>query len=96
MPIYTYLDLSTAHLTESEMQSIADVPMRVIEHDYGVMVHVPDLEFWDGQHEDDIKDFISCWPNLAAILLCAHVRGCEWVNFDCDGELEEGLPTYDW
>jgi hypothetical protein len=46
LPIYRYLDLSTAHVTENECTALtsssrSEALPRCIEHEYGVWVHVP-------------------------------------------------------
>jgi hypothetical protein len=93
--IYKYLDLTTAHLPEEEMQQIATAPPRVIPHEYGAWVNVQhdDTDEVDEQFTED-----GTFPVLAAIVKYARELDDDinWINFDRDGEPIDGLPTFDW
>lgn len=98
MPVYRYLDLSTAHLTEAEMFALTanfpaldDAGPRVIVHDYGAWLNVPAAD--DPAAEDDLAEH---YPNVARCLEHARAAECSWINFDGDAEQEADLPTYDW
>lgn len=95
MPVFKYLDLSTAHVTEPEMEAINErlaaideATPRVIPHDYGAWVNVMEGE--------DEPALIERYPNLAACLDKARERDCKWINFDQDADTHDGLPTFDW
>jgi hypothetical protein len=99
MPVYRYLDLSTAHLTEPEMEAVnarfADVDEstpRVIPHEYGAWVNVPDLR----SMPDGDDAIVANYPNVAAVIKRARALDCEWVNFDQDASHDDVLPTYEW
>jgi hypothetical protein len=102
MPVYKYLDLSTGHLTRNEGVELSsaypygdlDHSPRVIVHDYGAWVNVPDLDgSWDAEDQEALR---SSRPNLADVIDHARELGCTWINFDRDAEPEEGLPVHDW
>jgi hypothetical protein len=100
MPVYRYLDLSTAHLTEAEdaelRSRLADLEHspRVIVHDYGYWINVPDLDgSWDAE---DTVALHKALPNLASCIDRARSYGCTWINFDRDAGQDATLPTFDW
>lgn len=100
MPIYKYLDLSTGHLSEYEMEAVmanlADLPEagpRVIPHDYGAWVNVE--EPTEDSEERDAM-IAGRYPSLWKCFQFARAFDCNWINFDQDAEFEEGLPTHDW
>lgn len=94
LPIYKYLDLSTAHITpetdrfldrESQWQ-LSEVI--VYNKERGYFVHVPkDLEKL--KQMDIPKDLKAC-------LRVAQKHGCNWLVLDGDAEIVEGLKTYEW
>lgn len=101
MAVYSYLDISTAHLTEAEMLAIRDnlpaledVGPRVIVHEYGAWVNVPSDSLT--MDETDEAAFTESYPNLRACLERARELGCLWVNFDQDAEQDPALATYEW
>lgn len=52
---------------------------------YGYFIHIPeDLE------EREIPD------DLADCLKLATDNECEWLCIDCDGDVGDNLPVYDW
>lgn len=101
MPVHKYLDLSTAHLTESDAKALEPYGMgdldhspRVIDHGYGAWVNVPDI---DGPDDDeDAQALRDSYPSLAICIEKARQLDCTWINFDRDAPTEEGLPTHDW
>lgn len=85
------LVLSTAHLTQHVatawlMQcgagfSVYDKP------DHGWFVYVPTKpSACEGDYPRCLTD---CWA-------LARQEGCLWIMFDCDGDIVDNLPTYDW
>lgn len=93
MPVYQYLDLSTAHLTDEDRHELAHglCPLRVIEHDYGWWVHVPG--------DDDITDRLAAVSEtmseaFVGVLKHANKHGCNWINFDADADEEPELPSF--
>lgn len=105
MPVYRYLDLSTAHLTEREMNELSspfsfgdlDNSPRVIVHEYGAWVNVPHhVEDGGSWTEEDTESLRTSRPNLLACIARAHDLDCSWINFDADAAIETDLPTFDW
>lgn len=98
MTVYSYLDLSTAHLTEGEMDAVAhnlpdrdDTGPRIIRHEYGAWVNVP--SGWDDAEKAELA---RLYPNLAACIEHARSLGCLWINFDQDGDTIADLPAFEW
>ncbi len=88
-----YLDASTAHLPAAERDLLTaglDVSCpRVVPHEYGWWVNVPCVP-------SDIKQLANehdC-PALVAALKAARALDCDWINFDCDADFVDDLPTY--
>ena len=102
MPVYQYLDLSTAHVTHDEWQAITDGLIdledgpRVIKHDYGAWVNVPDVDPAGPLSADDQLDLAVQYPNLDRCLTRAREQGCNWMNFDQDAAEEPDLPRFEW
>lgn len=102
MPVYRYLDLSTSHLDQREALELTssypygdlDHHPRVIAHEYGAWVNVPDLDgSWDA---DDTAALERTRPNLAACIAKARSLDCAWINFDADASTDDTLPTFEW
>ena len=93
--IARYLDLSTDHLTHTEMDDITAAPPVVIEHAHGAWVNVQPAEHGDVPLADD-PDWVD-FPRLAAVLEYARTLGDDvhWINFDADGEHLDDLPVFD-
>jgi hypothetical protein len=95
MPVFKYLDLSTSHLTQAEMESIAtNGSCRAIPHEYGAWVSVAtDKE----SLQEDLKELpLNGFSNLAACLRFAAAKRCAWINFDQDADREAGLKEFNW
>lgn len=89
--IEQYLDASTAHITRDEMDSISDWVTRVIVHQYGAWISVPDE--LDELLEDVNDDYM---PNMQNVVRYAADRHCMWVYLDADADAVPDLPTHDW
>jgi hypothetical protein len=93
IPIATYLDLSTAHVTEAEMRAIDGscdrLPVSAL-YAYGAWLYVPEPD-----EEDDASRAIE-YPNVNAILLRARALGAAAVRLDADGDRTSALPTFEW
>lgn len=95
--VKTYLELSTAHLTQSTMEMlVADwaglsndhyLPV-IASYEYGVIV-------WVTKDADLIKQAPA---DLAIVLFYAALLGVSSIRFDSDADEIEGvpLPVYDW
>lgn len=92
--VRSYLELSTAHLTEQTAQRIEDSVEQMLglpfityaKGEYGWWVHVPatDPELHMGM------------TDLLAALQYARSKDCAWIMFDRDVETIEDLPSYEW
>lgn len=112
MPIYKYLDLSTAHITQTDSHLLDqyskmgdrslelrfDLRLIVRPHPYGMWIHVP-----VGQEAKEELTALAesltnagFSPALMQIIIYAMSKDCYWINLDQDANEEEGLPTYEW
>jgi len=99
MTVLSYLDITTAHLTAAEMAAVSgnfaeldELTPRVIVHDYGAWVNVPDLD----TAPDGDDAVAERYPNVGACLKRARELGCSWINFDRDARHDDVLPIYEW
>lgn len=87
MGIEQYLDLSTAHVEKEVMNPPGVVSRyRVATYEYGAFFYVPA----PSEIHPDTP------PGLAAVLKYAWCQGCCTVRLDCDGDIIEALPVFDW
>jgi hypothetical protein len=94
MEIAHVITISTAHVSKETASRLDDADGFSYEcwlsiynkQDYGwwILVDSADLE------ADDMPD------DLAACICLARKYDCEWLCLDCDAEVLETLPTYDW
>lgn len=84
--IETLLVLSTAHIKPETCNVwLQTAPFATFgKAEYGWFVYVPDDELSD--LPDDLRPCFALARSL----------DCDWVMFDCDAELIQGLPTYRW
>ena len=105
--VFTYLDVSTAHLTEQTCNAWLDENTRsstsgVISYgkgDYGSFVHVSeDLDELRvaREYEPDESEFDAVPQDLLDVLRSARGLGCRWVQFDMDGDTSAVLPQFEW
>lgn len=90
-PIHTYVDLSTGHLPQGEMDSISEARPRVLEDEYGAWVNV-----LPGEFESDDDGEWDNFPELLRVTRWARERGARWICFDRDADIVDGLPTWEW
>jgi hypothetical protein len=96
LPIYRFLDLSTAHLAADDLVSLCadgDEMPRFVEHEYGGFMNVPDADAEDPE-DDDARRALA--PSVQDVIDFARAHQCTWVNFDADARTVEHLPTYEW
>jgi hypothetical protein len=98
-PVFKFLDLTTSHVTEAEMNALSagfsdfDEPHpRVVAHEYGAWLNVWEIDSW----VEEEKVFAEAYPNIGACLRRARELGCVWINFDQDGHFETDLRRYEW
>ncbi len=89
------LVLSTAHLTPATLAHLNATPSDDWGHsgnpiDYGFFMYAHD-ERPDWADEGPKK----CPDDIWAICVKARELGCDYVKLDCDGEILEGLESYD-
>jgi len=95
--IAKYLDLSTGHLTDPEVQAVgANAPGLPygIGHEYGAWLNMPQ-DTWDERDWDGVA---KQYPNIVAVLRYARTldKDVNWINFDGDGEKIDTLPFFNW
>lgn len=98
MTVLKYLDASTAHLTREESAALGDnfgdieqgTP-RVIAHDYGWWLNVPEPGLYD-----PAAAVRKHYPNLSGVIDHARAHDCAWINFDQDADTIGDLPTHEW
>lgn len=101
--IYTYLELSTGHLTRETLDALEaanDKPAWMVREDwpamtianyaYGVFITVPNLS------DIDVAGQVKTLPyELAGCLAHAHAKGIHLLRFDSEGDEIDGLPVFD-
>lgn len=106
MTVLTMLDLSTGHITEEdstklyilkELATLRNSPIRIIAHQYGWFVNVPE----DKSVQERIERVIALIDagfseEFIVLYFMARDSGCSWINFDQDGETVDDLPVFDW
>ena len=93
LPIYKYLDISTAHITEKTDEFLRKQSedeygeLIVYKKEHGYFICVPyDL--------DEIEMHIP--SDLVKCLVLAEKHRCNWLVLDGDAEVIDELETYDW
>ena len=110
--VFNYLDLSTSHITLKDSQILAEqsesesnhlalspgVGFRIVNHEYGWWISVPNLKEWEETEAEFKTDVIDAGfsPAFADMILHAMNLNCFWINLDKDGEELEGLETFVW
>lgn len=95
LPIYKYLDISTAHITKETDEFLKrqvendNSPLIVYKKECGYFVCVPD--------EDDLDEIEMHIPSdLASCLGLALNHNCQWLVLDGGAEIIDELKTYEW
>ena len=101
MEIYKMLVLSTGHITDETGRALE----KRYDHDaWNVHVWQDDFCIYDKEefgwwiNLSDITEaeLSSCPEDFAACCRLAMQNDCEWLCLDCDGEVVDCLPTYEW
>lgn len=90
--IRKFLDLSTAHLSPATMKMLNGLLSHQLPFAGGVTTHGWFAYAHDencGEGEDRIPD------EMYACMEHARRLGCDYLLFDCDSEVIEGLPVFD-
>ena len=86
MAIQKYLDASTAQLSDEDVLLLNSehykFPARVIAHEYGWWISVPDQEIISDRTIQMKKD--GCSSPFVKLFLIASNAGCWWINLDMD------------
>lgn len=106
MSLLTYLDLSTAHVSDAtatlldgferglcteRLQELNWPAMTIAPYDYGWFLTVPP----DDEEED--REAIDRLPaDLAHVMIYARRIGVDLLRFDKDADFIDGLPVYEW
>lgn len=93
---FSYLDLSTGHLSEATMDWLNEAtPARshcsgltIAPYEFGAFVSVPG--------ESEAIDELECADDLKAVLRYARGINCDVLRFDSDGSTVSGLPRFNW
>ena len=91
LEITNMLTLSTAHIKE-ETAKMLDAGKDCItvfsKGGYGWFIYVD---------KEVLEENKNSLPNdLLATIQLADENNCNWLCLDCDGEITEALPTYEW
>lgn len=96
MEINRMLTLSTAHIKESTNNWLENEPQYLSP----LVAYKKDEYSWFIYMSSEIialtEECEQLPDDLAAILNLARENNCDWMCLDCDGEILEGLPVYDW
>ena len=102
MTIARFLDLSTKYITFSDGMLLmnrsdpaAPSDLIVFVQGHGWFVNVEMDPVVAGELASILIDQ-GFSEAFVAVLRYAREHDCRWINFDTDGEHEEGLPTFDW
>ena len=93
LPIYKYLDISTAHISEKINDILSKninnglYPLIILDTEHGYFINVPyNLDELEREFPGDL---ISC-------LGLAQKHGCRWLMLDCDAEVVDELEQFYW
>lgn len=93
LPIYKYLDISTAHISKRTSEYLMDnlnnrmFPLYVFHTGNGFLINVP--YNLDELERELPGDLISC-------LGFAQKHDCRWLMLDCDADVIKELEKFDW
>ncbi len=77
------LDVSMAHVPEWYREPDVRMPYKLADHGFGFFCWVP------------YEDYADAPLFMEPFIELAHSKGCVYINFDNEGQVIEGLPTYD-
>lgn len=94
LPIYKYLDISTAHITEETDEFLRNQVKEyecgkpiVYQKECGYFIHVSDkFDMDDLEMPDDLRRCLEF----------AAEHDCYWLVLDGDAEIIDELPIYTW
>lgn len=93
MEISNMLTLSTGHITEETSELLSREPddntlqLTFYPNTFGGFLYVNNID----------SSIIETLPqDLSACVSLAQKQNCQWLQFDCDADEIDELPTYDW
>ena len=96
------LDVSTSHITEDDAKRLREYangsseayPSRIMDDEYGTLVHIPDdpeiTMLLDSPALDELSE--EYWN----IIKWASENAFDYIIFDCDAPENSGWPTFEW
>lgn len=109
MPILTFLDISTCHITSKDAEVLRRIrpgngthlaPPRLIvqPYEYGWTISTSGMLDGDEDRAERLAAMIDegFSEHFIKMMLYAADNGTQMVRLDCDAGLEPGLPTFDW
>lgn len=86
------LTLSTGHIQESTAKFLDNEERQDLvvyqKETYGWFIYLK---------TEHIQEELKRIPEeLAKLIVLAKENDCSWLCLDCDGEVEEELPSFDW
>lgn len=97
--ILSYLDCSTSHVTEKDMELLKETPAFLYDfthasYEYGAFVSVSGAAELEEETRKMLEDgFSEAFINLRKY---AEQHGCTILRLDAHGVVIEGLPTFEW
>lgn len=98
MEITRMLTISTAHISKETADLLAgEYPIDSVPvWEMSIGIYSKEEYGWYIYFSLAERIHPSMPEDLAACLRLAHQHQCEVLCLDCDGEIVEGLPVYDW
>ena len=104
LEITRMLTISLSHISRETADLINDecdtwwnssLPACYTKGEYGYMIHVPEDYLVSG--EDGVEETYPDVPDdLHDCMLLARENNCQWLCFDRDGLVVDGLEVFDW
>ena len=103
MEITKMLTLSTSHISKETVKLLEHydptslcLPTYYKKDNYGWFIFIPD----DYLHKGKDGLITEMFPDIPDDLhnCCLKAKGacCNWLCLDCDGQVDDELPTYEW
>lgn len=97
------LDLSTAHLSDATFTWVDNMVSRERDPDLRNLGQTPPISIMEREegffistaHADAVHENPDIPADLMHILRFAHANDQQYVLFDCDGPVQDGLPVYE-
>jgi len=92
IPVYPMAVISTAHITKDDGASLRHHRNWRMQDEWSDLLAVPPASEMD-EFEASSEGFS---PEFIALMKLIREKGFEYVRFDADGDVIEGLPTIEW